>query len=60
MKKSDLFNGIIFRQIYEKGNNPNPYYDLFIKEVLLIQVIPKSLNFSRKCIIPSDHLWTSI
>jgi len=25
MKKSDLFNGIIFRQIYEKGNNPNPY-----------------------------------
>jgi len=30
MKYSDLFKGIYFCQIYEKGNNPNKYYYLFM------------------------------
>lgn len=30
MKNSDLFKGIYFRQIYEKGNNTNKYYYLFM------------------------------
>lgn len=30
MKNSDLFKGVYFCQIYEKGNKPNKYYYLFM------------------------------
>lgn len=30
MKNSDLFKGVYFCQIYEKGRNTNKYYYLFM------------------------------
>ena len=33
MKNSNFFNGFIFWQKYEKGDNLNLYYDLFITPI---------------------------
>ncbi len=39
MKNSNLFKGVYFCQIYEKGNNPNKYYYLFMILISCISLI---------------------